>query len=168
VITLGGTVQQRNTTGGGGRKDHMENLNLNDPVSYPLPGSSNFIVTLRLVDRIKGQNVWRDFQAIRRKAGILKCSFHDLRKSFVLIWPEWFLCTLPRNWPDTVNLQYATALCSDPSRVDQRCATCTGQGNQVVSMVQSDLILTPNLVFGLFYKKNKRLGICPNLLVCKY
>ena len=32
--------------------------------------------------RVKRQNVWRDFQAIREKAGIPKCSFHDLRKSY--------------------------------------------------------------------------------------
>jgi len=32
--------------------------------------------------RVKRQNIWRDFQAIRRKAGVAKCSFHDLRKSF--------------------------------------------------------------------------------------
>jgi integrase len=32
--------------------------------------------------RVKRQNVWRDFQTIRRKAGVAKCSFHDLRKSF--------------------------------------------------------------------------------------
>lgn len=32
--------------------------------------------------RVKRQNIWRDFQAIRRKAGLAKCSFHDLRKSF--------------------------------------------------------------------------------------
>ncbi len=33
-------------------------------------------------DRVKRSNVWRDFQALRRKAGIAKCSFHDLRKSY--------------------------------------------------------------------------------------
>ena len=32
--------------------------------------------------RVKRQNVWCDFQAIREKAGIPKCSFHDLRKSY--------------------------------------------------------------------------------------
>jgi integrase len=32
--------------------------------------------------RLKRGNVWRDFQAIRAKAGVLKCSFHDLRKSY--------------------------------------------------------------------------------------
>lgn len=32
--------------------------------------------------RVKRQNIWRVFQAIRRKAGVAKCSFHDLRKSF--------------------------------------------------------------------------------------
>ena len=32
--------------------------------------------------RMKRQNIWRDFQAIRVKAGLPKCSFHDLRKSF--------------------------------------------------------------------------------------
>jgi integrase len=31
---------------------------------------------------VKSQNVWRDFQAIRRKAGLPKCSIHDLRKSY--------------------------------------------------------------------------------------
>jgi integrase len=33
-------------------------------------------------DRIKRGNVWRDFQAIRVKADVPKCSFHDLRKSY--------------------------------------------------------------------------------------
>jgi len=33
-------------------------------------------------DRVKRHNVWRDFQAIRIKAGLPKCSFHDLRKSY--------------------------------------------------------------------------------------
>ena len=33
-------------------------------------------------DRVKRHNVWRDFQAIREKAGVPKCSFHDLRKSY--------------------------------------------------------------------------------------
>ncbi len=33
-------------------------------------------------DRVKRSNVWRDFQVIRRKAGIAKCSFHDLRTSY--------------------------------------------------------------------------------------
>jgi len=33
-------------------------------------------------DRVKRGNVWRDFQAIRRKAGVAKCSFHDLRKGY--------------------------------------------------------------------------------------
>ncbi len=33
-------------------------------------------------DRAKRNNVWRDFRAIRRKAGVPKCSFHDLRKSY--------------------------------------------------------------------------------------
>ena len=33
-------------------------------------------------DRLKRQNLWRDFQAIREKAGLSKCSFHDLRKSY--------------------------------------------------------------------------------------
>jgi integrase len=32
--------------------------------------------------RMKRQNIWRDFQAIRAKAGLPKCSYHDLRKSF--------------------------------------------------------------------------------------
>ena len=32
--------------------------------------------------RVKRHNVWRDFQAIREKAGLPKCSFHDLRKSY--------------------------------------------------------------------------------------
>ena len=26
--------------------------------------------------------IWRDFQTIREKAGLPKCSFHDLRKSY--------------------------------------------------------------------------------------
>ena len=33
-------------------------------------------------DRLKRQNLWRDFQVIREKAGLAKCSFHDLRKSY--------------------------------------------------------------------------------------
>jgi integrase len=33
-------------------------------------------------DRIKRLNIWRDFQVIREKAGLPKCSFHDLRKSY--------------------------------------------------------------------------------------
>lgn len=33
-------------------------------------------------DRVKRHNIWRDFQAIRQKAGVPKCSFHDLRKSY--------------------------------------------------------------------------------------
>jgi integrase len=33
-------------------------------------------------DRVKRQNMWRDFQAIREKSGLPKCSFHDLRKSY--------------------------------------------------------------------------------------
>ncbi len=33
-------------------------------------------------DRVKRLNIWRDFQAIRKKAGLPKCSFHDLRKSY--------------------------------------------------------------------------------------
>lgn len=32
--------------------------------------------------RIERNNVWRDFNAIRRKAGLPKCSMHDLRRSF--------------------------------------------------------------------------------------
>lgn len=32
--------------------------------------------------RVKQSNLWRDFQAIREKAGLPKCSFHDLRKSY--------------------------------------------------------------------------------------
>jgi len=32
--------------------------------------------------RMKRSNVWRDFQVIRAKAGVPKCSFHDLRKSY--------------------------------------------------------------------------------------
>ena len=32
--------------------------------------------------RVKRQNIWRDFQSIRRKAGVAKCSLHDLRKNF--------------------------------------------------------------------------------------
>lgn len=27
-------------------------------------------------------NIWRDFQALRKRAGLQKCSFHDLRKSY--------------------------------------------------------------------------------------
>ena len=33
-------------------------------------------------DRMKRLNIWRDFQTIREKAGLPKCSFHDLRKSY--------------------------------------------------------------------------------------
>ncbi len=33
-------------------------------------------------DRVKRNNMWRDFQVIREKAGLPKCSFHDLRKSY--------------------------------------------------------------------------------------
>jgi len=33
-------------------------------------------------DRMKRPNIWRDFQAIREKAGLPKCSFHDIRKSY--------------------------------------------------------------------------------------
>jgi integrase len=33
-------------------------------------------------DRKKSQNVWRDFQAIRVRAGLPKCTLHDLRKSY--------------------------------------------------------------------------------------
>lgn len=33
-------------------------------------------------DRMKRLNIWRDFQAIRSKAGLPKSSFHDLRKSY--------------------------------------------------------------------------------------
>jgi len=32
--------------------------------------------------RVKQSNLWRDFQAIRERAGLPKCSFHDLRKSY--------------------------------------------------------------------------------------
>ncbi len=32
--------------------------------------------------RMKRLNIWRDFQAIREKAGLPTCSFHDLRKSY--------------------------------------------------------------------------------------
>jgi integrase len=32
--------------------------------------------------RMKSQNVWRDFKAIRIKAGVPKCSLQDLRKSY--------------------------------------------------------------------------------------
>jgi len=32
--------------------------------------------------RLKRQNFTRDFQAVRRRAGLPKCTFHDLRKSF--------------------------------------------------------------------------------------
>ena len=31
---------------------------------------------------MKRQNTWRDFQVIRRRAGIPPCSMHDLRKSY--------------------------------------------------------------------------------------
>jgi len=31
---------------------------------------------------MKRQNTWRDFQVIRRKAGVPNCSLHDLRKSY--------------------------------------------------------------------------------------
>ena len=33
-------------------------------------------------ERVKRSNLWRDFQAIRKKTGLPKCSFHDLRKSY--------------------------------------------------------------------------------------
>jgi len=33
-------------------------------------------------DRVKRQNITRDFQVIRRRAGVPKCKFHDLRKSY--------------------------------------------------------------------------------------
>ena len=33
-------------------------------------------------DRMKRLNIWRDFQVIRERAGLPKCSFHDLRKSY--------------------------------------------------------------------------------------
>jgi integrase/recombinase XerD len=32
--------------------------------------------------RVARANVWRDFQALRRRAGVPKCTLHDLRKSF--------------------------------------------------------------------------------------
>jgi len=32
--------------------------------------------------RLKRHNTWRDFQAIRARAGLPKCSFHDLRKGY--------------------------------------------------------------------------------------
>ena len=32
--------------------------------------------------QVKHQNIWRDFQVIRRRAGVSKCSLHDLRKSY--------------------------------------------------------------------------------------
>jgi integrase len=32
--------------------------------------------------RIERQNTWRDFDAIRRRAGLPECSLHDLRKSY--------------------------------------------------------------------------------------
>ena len=32
--------------------------------------------------RMKPQNVWRDFEVIRAKVGLPKCSLHDLRKSY--------------------------------------------------------------------------------------
>jgi len=31
---------------------------------------------------LKQQNFTRDFQAVRRRAGVPKCTFHDLQKSF--------------------------------------------------------------------------------------
>ena len=31
---------------------------------------------------IKSQNIWRDFQVIRRRANLAKCSIHDLRRSY--------------------------------------------------------------------------------------
>lgn len=33
-------------------------------------------------ERVKRQNITRDFQAIRRRAGVPRCKFHDLRKSY--------------------------------------------------------------------------------------
>ena len=35
--------------------------------------------------RMKRPNLWRDFQSIRAKANVPKCSFHDLRKSYCTI-----------------------------------------------------------------------------------
>jgi len=32
--------------------------------------------------QLKRQNTWRDFQAIRRRAGVPRCSLHDLRRSY--------------------------------------------------------------------------------------
>ena len=67
----------------------------------PLPGAAvTVLVELQLVaadgqeyvfviskgpatgQRLKRSNLWRDFQAIREKAGVPACSFHDLRKSY--------------------------------------------------------------------------------------
>jgi integrase len=33
-------------------------------------------------DRVKRQNIWRDFQAIRKSAGVPKRTLHNLRKSY--------------------------------------------------------------------------------------
>lgn len=38
-------------------------------------------VRVRKGDRVKRLNIWRDFQAIRKKAGVPKYSFHDLGTS---------------------------------------------------------------------------------------
>ena len=49
-------------------------------------------------ERVTRSNLWRDFQTIRDKAGLPKCSFHDLRKSY---------CT---NLADTVPLHVVQEL----------------------------------------------------------
>ena len=48
--------------------------------------------------RMSRNNLWRDFQAMREKAGVAKCSFHDLRKSY---------CT---NLADSVPLHFVQEL----------------------------------------------------------
>lgn len=86
----------------------------------PLPGVAvNVLTELQLVaadgqeyvfvngrgpavgDRIKRGNIWRDFQTIRAKAGVPKCSFHDLRKSYCTNLAVLSRCMWHRSWPVT-------------------------------------------------------------------
>jgi hypothetical protein len=39
-------------------------------------------------DRVKRQNITRDFQAIRRRAALPRCKFHDLRRVSVPMLPR--------------------------------------------------------------------------------
>lgn len=52
-------------------------------------------------DRMKRLNIWRDFQAIRKKAGLPKCSFHDLRKSYCTNLAAAVPLHVCRSWPVT-------------------------------------------------------------------